>query len=1391
VLGAVASDSSRRKALLKVDSVAFVSVAGNGKCTVSSGPSNFRSRFSVAEHMYTAEFPRVRKVRRFFLAVLSFLLPLSGAHAQEFFRLLPDWQGHRWADGRPLPSSFQAISLQAAALSALLDSAPSRFEQPRKAGTELVMPDSEGVWRRYRVWSSPVMAPGLAVRYPEIRTWIGVDAENPACRLILDHGPRGLHAMITCPGAPDQFLDPWDHRDGTGPLIAYSRRAVPLEDRPPFLCQTPPGDPEPGDRQHSAATDDHLRTYRLALACTGEYGTFHGGGIASVLAAMVTTMHRVNGIYERDFGLRMELVDGNDQIIFLNPDTDPFENGNISSMLSANQQLCDQVIGSANYDIGHVFGTAGGGLATLFGPCNANTKARAATGLSNPVGDPFDVDYAAHEIGHQFGANHTFNNSCSGNRNNLTAWEPGSGSTIMAYAGICAPNVQSFSDAYFHGGSQAEVRQFTVNGNGNTCPQLFPSGNGAPQVDAGPDRVIPHSTPFELHAQGWDPDGDTLSYCWEQFNPQIGTMPPAGNNGQGPLFRSLPPSLSPGRVFPPLPSIIQNQSPEWEVLPAVARTLSFRVTARDNHPLHGRWSQDALQLTVSGSAGPFRVTDPDLPLIWTIGDTMAVGWDVAGTDQPPVNSPLVDILLSTDGGYTYPIILGQGLPNQGLAMVVTPYAPGAACRVRVQGHGHIFFDISDSDFSITEPSGPSFLAQGIPDHLSLCRDRSDTASLSIALRSMGGFVGPLALSWTGPAGLESDLPVQYLPDQTDTLHFRVWFGEDQGPDPSPLEVLLAGAGEERRLRFGLDSYASPEQAPLSLAPEDGQDSVSLHPPLVWSAVEGTNRYLLELASSPAFGPNVFEQVETTDTLYRPTPGAGAIVYWRVRAGNPCGYTGPGEIRVFRTLSERCGTYIPSDLPVLIPAGGIFTANSPVTVPDSGRISRVEADIDLEHGNLGQITLRLMGPQGQTRNLVSKACTGLQDIRARFSDDGVPPICSSIPPALSGLVQAQGGTLDLFQGLEATGDWTLRIIDDQFQTGGVLHSWTLHLCRSPELPVFPAWSGDTLDVPYLGEEEVHTVYLSQPGLTHTLRQIPREGQLLRETEPLGTGDRFHAEEVLSGLIRYRHDGGGILEDSLILDVLDTLTQAWRPGWRLAIRIQPDLQASLKQEAPISCAGRDDGVLVVHLEGGRPPLSYRLWPGGDWQIDRFFRELSGGLYFAEARDSNGFSALAGPLELEEPDTLILSGQQSAADAITLSPQGGRPPYRFRLEGEEWQDEAVFTGLSGGSWPFEVMDSSDCRAGVIVEIMTSSLDKTDGGMVRLQVFPNPARDVIHARLDGILSEALAWRLVDVWGRVVRSGSTATGIWTISCGELPAGWYLLHVDSAGGSARLVARLH
>lgn len=1327
----------------------------------------------------------VRRAVRFWILLLL-CLPFA-VFAQNPFREAAPSPVETWADGRPLPRSFRAWHLDRDLLLHLLAETPDRFEQPQRPGLSLRLPDARGVTRRFLVWSSPVLAPELAARYPGIRTWFGVDADFPARRLLLDHGPKGLHAMITCPGEPDQFLDPWDRHHGGGPLIAYARKDLPHAGQDPFHCLTAPSeDHEPEDpANRSLASDNHLRTYRLALACTGEYGTFHGGTIVTVLAAMATTLHRVNGIYERDFGIRLELVADNDQLVFLNPATDPFDNGDIGTMLSANQLLCDNVIGSTNYDIGHVFGTSGGGQATLFGPCNPNTKARAATGLSNPAGDPFDVDYVAHEIGHQFGGNHTFNNSCSGNRNNATAWEPGSGSTIMAYAGVCTPNVQSVSDAYFHGGSQAEIRQFTVNGNGNTCPQLFLSGNQAPQVYAGPDRVIPHSTPFVLEALASDPDGDLLSYCWEQFNPQIGTMPPMETNAQGPLFRSLAPDTTPYRIFPALSAILQNQSPTWEVLPAVARSLQCRVTVRDNHPLHGRWAQDAVQLTVSGTAGPFRVTQPNTALTWLVGDTVTVAWEVAGTDLPPVNSPLVDIALSTDGGFTYPILLGQALPNTGLAAIPVPWVSSEQCRVRVQGHAHIFFDLSDEPFAIREPDQPSFLARGFPEATSLCSDAGDSSLLHIALHPLGGMTDTLHLSWTGPQGLHADLPGVFFLDQTDTLAFRIWFDGQPDPSTEPLEVLLQSGAGERRLRFDLSLFARPMDPARPLLPEDGQDSLALDVQFRWSSVPEATVYRLELASSPGFGSSVFQVVETADTMLILALSPSRIVYWRVWAGNPCGLAGEAVSRVFRTLPENCRQYLPEGLPIAIPDGSIFTANSLVDVPDAGRLTRVEADIDLAHGNLGQITLRLSEPGGLSRNLVNKACPGQAHIQARFSDAGQPIVCSGLPPAIQGLVRAQAGPLDLFEGLDAEGAWTLRIIDDQILTGGQLNAWSLHLCTSPPLIRFPDRDPDTLQVPYLGDAPLDPIWMTDAHLRFLLRRLPEHGYLERDGAALGLGDPFTGAELAAGMIRYRHGMGPVPEDAFLVDVLDTLSLAWLPAHPVRVRIFTELRVEVLEEQPVRCAGEANGQLLVQARNGLAPWEYRMYPSGDWRSDSLFTGLSADTYRFEVRDAHGFTALSEPFALSDPDSLLLSGQQTGDDQALLTAEGGRPPYRYRREEEPWQDDPWFGGLAQGLHTFTVQDQSGCTAMFTMDIQVSAVQGT-GGISGLIVYPNPVRDWLHIRLDSVESGPFQWWLGDVLGRAVVQGIGLENSWSIATADLPAGLYLLEIRGRSGYARV-----
>ncbi|RZL98012.1 MAG: hypothetical protein EOO88_61730, partial [Pedobacter sp.] len=338
--------------------------------------------------------------------------------------------------------------------------------------------------------------------------------------------------------------------------IFYKRSDLPTNDRL-FDCTVEAAEKHAEENPFSKAplvSDGQFRTYRLALSATGEYTTFHGGTVSKALAAMAVTMTRVNGIYEKSISVTMVMVPNNDLIVYTNAATDPFTNGTPGTMINQNQTNTTAVIGGTNYDIGHVFGTNSGGLAGLGVVCLAASKARGVTGSGAPINDPFDIDYVAHELGHQFGANHTFRastSSCAGNANSSTAFEVGSGSTIMAYAGICGVNnVQANSDAYFHAASINEM--YTVVRRTSDCSVKTPNNNQVPTADAGSDYTIPKGTAFVLTGVGSDPDNDPITYLWEQLDNQSSAQPPVSTATGGPVYRSFFPKTSPSRYFPVL-----------------------------------------------------------------------------------------------------------------------------------------------------------------------------------------------------------------------------------------------------------------------------------------------------------------------------------------------------------------------------------------------------------------------------------------------------------------------------------------------------------------------------------------------------------------------------------------------------------------------------------------------------------------------------------------------------------------------------------------------------------------------------------------------------------------------------------------------------------------------
>ena len=484
----------------------------------------------------------------------------SQAYAQTLWRDIDPSAIPESFERRIIPEKFRTVQLDATALQPILQQTQARFAERRGAGQSpiLTIPLPDGGFTRFRLVESAVMAPGLQAKYPNIRTYTGFGLEDPTALLKCDWTPWGFHGMIVSSGMGTFYIDPYAHGDTDHYVVFNKKDYKPSGKKTTFSCAVDaealatPNIPQVAQELSvsNRSTDGNMRQYRLALACTGEYANFHGGTKPLVLAAMVTSMNRVNGVYEREFAVTMQIIDNNDTLIFLNGATDPYANGSGGTMLGQNQDVCNSRIGSANYDIGHVFSTGGGGIAGLGVVCE-NGKARGVTGQADPIGDPFDIDYVAHEMGHQFSGNHTQNNSC--NRFGPTAMEPGSASTIMGYAGICAPNVQSNSDDYFHGVNVQEIVNFIRFGSGNTCPEFIPNGNTAPTVDAGPDYFIPKSTPFALRATASDPDSaDVLTYCWEQMDNESGNMPPQGGNTLGPMFRSFNPDTVNVRYFPRL-----------------------------------------------------------------------------------------------------------------------------------------------------------------------------------------------------------------------------------------------------------------------------------------------------------------------------------------------------------------------------------------------------------------------------------------------------------------------------------------------------------------------------------------------------------------------------------------------------------------------------------------------------------------------------------------------------------------------------------------------------------------------------------------------------------------------------------------------------------------------
>lgn len=925
---------------------------------------------------------------------------------------------------------------------------------------QLKLPHPNGVVYNYQAKGNRTMHSDLGALFPEITSYEAAGLDNVA-KVKWDITPAGFHAMIMLLDESTIFIDPVINGNSEY-YIVYHRNDFSTDKT--MNCDVTNNDLTsktlPAGGVESSFGTCELRTYRMALAATAEYTIFHGGTVAGALAAEVTTMNRVNGVYERDMAITMSIVANNNLLIYTNTGTDPYTNGNAGAMIGQNQTNVDNVIGSGNYDIGHVFGTNSGGLAGLGVVCSNGNKARGVTGSGAPIGDPFDIDYVAHEVGHQFDANHTQNNSC--NRNNATAMEPGSASTIMGYAGICTPNVQNNSDDHFHGISLEEIGgHITSTG----CAMLTPMSNNAPSITGTNGNVsIPSGTPFALTAIATDLDGDVLSYCWEQMDNAVSTQSPVGTSTDGPNFRSVSPMINDTRYFPNLTDLAAGGPFTWEVLSTVSRTMNFRVTVRDQSlGVAGCNDHTDVTVNVEGNSGPFVVTYPSATgIVWAGATTETVTWSVAGSDLAPVNCTNVDILLSTDGGLTYPTVLLANTANDGSQLINVPNIATTTARIMIVSASGTFFDISDNDFEITMATFDYTLGTATST-VSVCQPTD--AVYTIDVGSIGGYSDPVTLSISGlPAGATAVFsPNPVTPIGTSTL--TISNTGLAAPGTYGLTVQGVSTSGTKTLDLSLNISSGSPAATTLTTPVNLAVSVAVPTDFTWVAAPGAGiTYDIDIAPDAGFAAIVDQATGLATTTYNSAGLLGATTYyWRVRSVTGCGTSSWSTAWSFTT--STCGNLASTDVGQ---TSDVASFTSVINVAGTGIISDVNVPIfDMSHPWIGDIRVELMSPAGTVVSLFDRpgyTGTGFgcdeDDIDVSFDDGAASTaadlegMCNAAAPTISGAFQS----IDLlsgFNGESITGTWTLTVYDDYTQDDdGILNAWSLELCTVPSNCVDP-------------------------------------------------------------------------------------------------------------------------------------------------------------------------------------------------------------------------------------------------------------------------------------------------------------------------------------------------
>lgn len=930
----------------------------------------------------------------------------------------------------------------------------------KKSSTVINFPNEKGELKEFKVFEASIMENELQQKFNNIKSFKGVSLDNPSITIRFSLTNLGLHAIIFGGENGTVFIDP-ETKSKTQYLV-YSRKQLPVIE--PFECKFDEINEKQTNKSENNlqaktenADDGKLRTFKLAIATTGEYSQYHLNrqGIsetatdeekkAAVLSAIVTTMTRVNGIFERDVAITMVLVANNTNVIFLNAETDGFTNDEASKLINESQSVIDANIGQVNYDIGHTFSTGGGGLAQLNSPCTTS-KARGITGSSNPIGDSYDVDYVAHEMGHQYGATHTFNSDaggCGGNRTASTSVEPGSGSTIMAYAGLCAPeNIQNLSDDYFH---QVSIQQmwYNISEGNSTCASITDTGNSVPIIQSLSNYIVPVSTPLVLNAIAADADADALTYTWEQLDVETADVPILSTSKVGPSFKSVEPTLSSKRYLPNLNTVLRgNLENEWEVLPSVARTMEFGVIVRDNNINGGQSASENLILTFDENSGPFNITSQTEKETWSAGTAQNITWNVANTNASPINCNFVNILLSLDGGNTYPHILASNVPNNGQIKLNIPNVSTTKGKIKIESVGNIFYAINSALISIEESE---FIMKFDNNNNAICEP--SIATYSFTYNSYNGFNEEVTFS---ASNLPTGATASFSPTSTSTNGeiVEMTISNIKTANVGNYNISVTGTSNTSSVSKTsvaiLDVFSAVIEPPILTSPSNNESSLLMPILFEWEKVENAITYYIEISSNNTFATTEVSETLISNNILVNNLNNGTTYYWRVKSINNCGESSYSEAFTFETEFINCVTEPSVDIPKDIPDNSTIGVSSSIKINKNLTITNVDVTLNINHPWIGDLTLFLISPKGTEVVLTeNKFDEGDNMVNTVFDDEASQSILFGSAPYTGSFSPIE--QLSLFNNEDSFGEWKLKAIDGGPGDIGSLISWSLDIC----------------------------------------------------------------------------------------------------------------------------------------------------------------------------------------------------------------------------------------------------------------------------------------------------------------------------------------------------------